>query len=690
MLDDSKTKQQLINELTMLHHRVTELEALESKYKQIEHDLGERVKELRCLYGIASLREQPDITLDELYQEVVNLLPPSWHYPEVTCARLIIREKAFKTNNFKVTSWKQAATVTINGKKRGAIEVYYLKERPDIYKGPFLKEEQLLLDAVAERLGKITEHKDAEQALKNALRKAEDRQLEISLLLTGASAILKHRQFEDAARTIFDSCKNIVEASAGYVALLSKEGTENEVLFLDSGGLQCRVDPSLAMPIRGLRAEAYNLGKVVYDNDFSISEWVRYLPIGHVGLDNVLFAPLIIEGRVVGLLGLANKPGGFTENDARLASAFGELAAVALLNSRTLETLENSEERFRSVAETASDAIAVVDQHGKIIFWNRGAETMFGFASDEVINQEATIIMPAQFHEAHKQGLHRIVSTGKSKIIGKTVEMVGLRKDDSEFPLELSLASWTTKEGIFFTAIIRDITEHKKLDQAKDEFISLVSHEIRTPLTVVSGSLRTAMAEGISPNETRELLQNATEGADSLAAILENMLELSRHQAGGFYLRIEPVSISDVVESVVKKLNNQGANQRFSVDIPSDVSLVEADPLRVERILYNLLENATKYSPEESEIKVYSRKEDEFLVTHVVDQGTGISPHDREKLFELFQRLGTASNPTEGLGLGLVVCKRLVEAHSGWIKVESELGRGSTFSFALPLCKRML
>jgi PAS domain S-box-containing protein len=690
MLDDSKTKQQLINELTMLHHRVTELEALESKYKQIEHDLGERVKELRCLYGIASLREQPDITLDELYQEVVNLLPPSWHYPEVTCARLIIRENAFNTNNFKVTPWKQAAIVKINGKKRGAIEVYYLEERPDIYEGPFLKEERMLLDAVAERLGKITEHKDAEQALKNALRKTEDRQLEISLLLTGASAILKHRQFEDAARTIFDSCKNIVEASAGYVALLSKEGTENEVLFLDSGGLQCRVDPSLAMPIRGLRAEAYKLGKVVYDNDFSISEWVRYLPIGHVGLDNVLFAPLIIEGRVVGLLGLANKPGGFTENDARLASAFGELAAVALLNSRTLETLENSEERFRSVAETASDAIAVVDQHGKIIFWNRGAETMFGFASDEVINQEATIIMPAQFHEAHKQGLHRIVSTGKSKIIGKTVEMVGLRKDDSEFPLELSLASWTTKEGIFFTAIIRDITEHKKLDQAKDEFISLVSHEIRTPLTVVSGSLRTAMAEGISPNETRELLQNATEGADSLAAILENMLELSRHQAGGFYLRIEPVSISDVVESVVKKLNNQGANQRFSVDIPSDVSLVEADPLRVERILYNLLENATKYSPEESEIKVYSRKEDEFVVTHVVDQGTGISPHDRDKLFELFQRLGTASNPTEGLGLGLVVCKRLVEAHSGWIKVESELGRGSTFSFALPLCKRMV
>jgi PAS domain S-box-containing protein len=429
------------------------------------------------------------------------------------------------------------------------------------------------------------------------------------------------------------------------------------------------------------------LGKVVYDNDFSISEWVRYLPEGHVGLVNVLFAPLIIEGQVVGLLGLANKPGGFTENDVWMASAFGELAVVALFNSRTLESLESSKERFRSVVETAGDAIVVVDEQGRIMFWNRGAETMFGYAADEVINQQATIIMPARFLKAHKQGLQRVVSTGKSKIMGKTIEVVGLRKDDCEFPLELSLASWTTREGVFFTAIMRDVTEHKKLDKLKDEFIGLVSHEIRTPLTVITGSLQTAVAEGISPDEARELLQNATEGADSLAAILENMLELSRHQAGRLHLSTEPVSVSDVAETVISKLKGQGAGQRFSTDFPSDLSLVQADPLRVERILYNLCENAVKYSPEETEIRIFAREEGEFVVTGVVDQGTGISPHDRDKLFALFQRLRTTSSPTEGLGLGLVVSKRLVEAQGGWIKVDSELGQGSTFSFALPVCK---
>jgi len=149
MIDDNKTKEQLINELTMLHHRVAELEASESKLKQVEHDLGERVKELKCLYGITSILDRPDITLDELYQEVVNLLPPSWQYPEVTCARMIVGEKEYKTNNFRITSWKQPATININGEEKGTVEVYYLEARPEIYEGPFLKEERLLPKGVS-------------------------------------------------------------------------------------------------------------------------------------------------------------------------------------------------------------------------------------------------------------------------------------------------------------------------------------------------------------------------------------------------------------------------------------------------------------------------------------------------------------------------------------------------------------
>jgi len=308
-------------------------------------------------------------------------------------------------------------------------------------------------------------HKHVEAALKAALDESQRRQTEIAAILEASRAVFRCGDFPEAARRIFNACKKSIGASAGYVALLTKDGMENDVLFLDSGGLPCTVDPSLPMPIRGLRAETYRTGKVVYHNDFSNSKWSKLMPEGHVDLDNVMFAPLTIAGEVVGLLGLANKPGGFTDNDARLAQSLGELASIALLNSRTFESLEESESRFRSVVETANDAIITADSRGNVVFWNRGAEDIFGYSSEEIVGKSLTTIMPERFHEAHRKGLALVVTTGKSKLVGKTVEMTGLRKDNTEFPVELSLATWRTTEGMFFTALLRDITDRKRAEE---------------------------------------------------------------------------------------------------------------------------------------------------------------------------------------------------------------------------------
>ena len=155
-----------------------------------------------------------------------------------------------------------------------------------------------------------TPRKQTEETSKKALEELKRRQTEISALLKGSRAILEYRQFHDSARSIFDACKVLIGAKAGYVALLSEDGTENEVLFLDSGELPCTVSPDLPMPIRGLRAEAYRSGKTVFHNDFLRSEFVQWMPEGHVRLENVLFAPLMLREKVVGVLGIANKPGG--------------------------------------------------------------------------------------------------------------------------------------------------------------------------------------------------------------------------------------------------------------------------------------------------------------------------------------------------------------------------------------------
>lgn len=310
----------------------------------------------------------------------------------------------------------------------------------------------------------ITKRKLTEETLRLALVESERRQAKISALLAASRIVLERREFKDTARSIFDFCKNLIGATSGYVALSSSDGTENELVFLDPGELSCTVDHSLPMPIRGLRGEVYRTGKALYNNNFSDSEYMEFIPEGHVRLDNVLFAPLIIKGYPVGLLGLANKPGGFTDDDADMASAFSELAAVALYNSRLLDTLQESEERFRSVVETACDGIISADSKGNVISWNKGAENIFGYAEDEIMGRPLTLIMPERFHEPHRIGFDRMASTCELQIMERILSFEGLRKDGSEFPLELSIATWKTGEEMFFTGIVRDVTERRKME----------------------------------------------------------------------------------------------------------------------------------------------------------------------------------------------------------------------------------
>ena len=370
---------------------------------------------------------------------------------------LIIAPESIESVRKQIRSGATVSYEATGLKRDGTTLPLEIRAKPVEYNG-----EMVRVGAIRD----ISERKRTEEALRIALTDSQRRQAEVSALLKSSRSVLKYTSFDAAARSIFDACKDSIGATAGYVALLSGDGEENELLFLESGGLPCTVDPSLPMPIRGLRNEAYRTGRTVYHNDFSHSEWVRFMPEGHVQMDNVLFAPLVIEGRTSGLLGLANKPGGFNENDSRMATAFGELAAVALYNSRTLESLEEGEARIRSIVETACDAIISVDSRGVITYWNRGAEMMFGYSVDEIVGKPLTRIMPQQFREVHQSELNRFVSRREAAMPQNRTELSGLRKDGSQFPVELSLADWQTKEGMFFTGIVRDISDRKQAEEA--------------------------------------------------------------------------------------------------------------------------------------------------------------------------------------------------------------------------------
>ncbi len=200
----------------------------------------------------------------------------------------------------------------------------------------------------------------SEKGLRRALEESKRRESEITEMLGAAREILEFNDFEITSRAIFDACSRVIGARAGYVALLSDDGEENELLFLEDGGMPCTVNPELPMPIRGLREEAYRTGKAVYDNDFMKSEWVKFMPKGHMPLRNVLFAPLNIEGKTKGIMGMACKDGDFTDYDARIAGAFGDYAAIALQNSSIMKSLKDNARELSELNATKDLLFSVI------------------------------------------------------------------------------------------------------------------------------------------------------------------------------------------------------------------------------------------------------------------------------------------------------------------------------------------
>jgi len=410
------------------------------------------------------------------------------------------------------------------------------------------------------------------------------------------------------------------------------------------------------------------------------------------GYESVALVPLRHKDRILGLIHLADQ----MENripleKVRFLERVGAYVGEALHTFMADEALRQSEERYRTLYEDAPIAYFSVGANSYIERANRSATELVGYSLDELIGRPVfDLYADTPNGKARAQELFRSFLAGE-EIRDQELEM--RRADGSNVWISLSVRPIRDKEGrvVASRSAVVDISEHKKLDEMKDDLIGLVSHELRTPLTVIMGSLNTVLSEGerLSPEDTQQLLRDAAQETESLSHLLGNLLELSRAQAERLFLYTESVSIQDVIEETLGNISRQSPTHQFSIDLPRQLAPVDVDALRLERILLNLLQNAVKYSPPGSQIRVFARGEKEHLVVGISDQGSGISPSDQAKLFRPFERL-ESSEPSraKGIGLGLLVCKRLVEAHGGQIWVESEPGQGSTFFFTLPFSRR--
>jgi PAS domain S-box-containing protein len=311
----------------------------------------------------------------------------------------------------------------------------------------------------------ITPRVEVEEALRDAFTEAQRRESETRWLLSASQAVMECHTFEEAARRIFDVAREATGAVSGYVAMISEDGKQNDLLFLETGGLPCKVDSDLPMPIRGLRMEAYEKAEVVYHNDFEYSKWKKFIPPKHVEMHNVLFAPLIIQNRAVGVIGLANKPTDFTEDDAKMAKAFGDMAAMALRRVQAEEALRESREQYRVLFESFPLGITVSDSSGQILEVNAESEHLLGISRGEHPmrhrdGEEWQIIRPdgSPMPDEEYAGVRALQ---ESRVI-ENVEL-GITRLDGEITWLSVTAAPLKDDRVVIT--YNDITERKKAER---------------------------------------------------------------------------------------------------------------------------------------------------------------------------------------------------------------------------------
>jgi two-component system sensor kinase FixL len=375
------------------------------------------------------------------------------------------------------------------------------------------------------------------------------------------------------------------------------------------------------------------------------------------------------------------------------------LATVHDISRRKLaeKALANQTVRLRAILETAVDAIIVIDERGLIETFNPAAERMFGYTEAEVKGQSITLLMPSPYRDEHNAYIARYLRTGERRVIGIGREVLGLRRDGSTFPIELTVAETPLGNHRLFTGIIRDVTERRKAQEQQaalleqlteknaelERFIYTASHDLKSPLITIqgfSGMLEQSATRG-DFERMRGDIRRIRAAASRMQTLLEDLLELSR--IGRVANPPEKVSMRALVHEAVELVRDRLPGRKLRTEISRGLPDAVGDPKRIFEVWLNLIENAVKFMGDQDEplIEIGAEAREGEIVYFVRDNGIGIEPSYHTKIFGLFERLDPN---TEGTGIGLAIVKRIVEVHGGSLWVDSEgQGLGCTFYFSL-------
>lgn len=377
--------------------------------------------------------------------------------------------------------------------------------------------------------------------------------------------------------------------------------------------------------------------------------------------------------------------------------------------------------RFRELLEAAPDAIIEVDQEGRIVLLNRVTEQLFGYQREELLGRPVEVLIPEENraeHYGHRKGYW---ARPARRPMGTGLKLEGRRKDGSRFPVEISLSPVKFEAGFRVSAIIRDVSERRfaeeqlrevqaayteelaaknreletrneeveRANRLKDEFLSGMSHELRTPLHTIIGftELLDEQIEGPLNEKQQRFVRHIHKDSQHLLALINDVLDLSKIESGRLELQQGFFPLIDALEEAISSVRPRAEVKSIQIEsIAPDALEIYADRLRFRQILYNLLSNAVKFTPDGGRVWVEVSRHSGFINVSVADTGVGIPLQEQESVFDKFYQVGhRQAGGLEGTGLGLAITRRLVEEHGGAISLTSEPGKGSRFTFTVPL-----
>jgi len=421
------------------------------------------------------------------------------------------------------------------------------------------------------------------------------------------------------------------------------------------------------------------------------------LPLSDKGVrqNSIIALPLQIGGEWTGLIYVLRplNAASFSKADQPILTAFAEQAAIAVQNARLAHFLAEEKRRVESILESSADGIMSIDSKHQLIGFNLAMEKLTSYAREEVLGRECFRVLDLRDRE-NRSLCNTQCPMIDSSNMNSTFEQQGMirAKDGRSVDVAMTYSIARSPDGKPVNAVVnvRDISKSLELENLRETFLSMLGHELQTPLSIIKGYASTlASSDGKWNQEAlRRGLNVIEEESDRLNKIVTKLLLASRISAGALVLEKEPVDMASLVGKVVRRFQAVTRIHAFEIDFGPDFPTVSAEPALMEEVMTNLVDNAIKYSPQGGTVDITGIRSDKQVKITVADQGIGILPDEREHIFERFYRADSrAARKLQGTGLGLYICKSIIEAHGGKIKVASHVEKGSQFTFTLPLEK---